>query len=91
MCCYNTAINCFHFVAGDNGRIEYLITAGDENEDFQILPNGTILTKHEMDRESKSAYNLVVTAKDCAAVPQRRLSSTVQVKRNIYYFFFFLY
>lgn len=67
------------YISGNNGRIEYIITAGDDNGDFEIVQNGTILTKHEVDRETKSSYNLVVTAKDCAREPETRLSSTVQV------------
>ncbi|XP_055921859.1 cadherin-related tumor suppressor [Eupeodes corollae] len=66
--------------SGDNGRIEYSITAGDDNDDFEIAQNGTIRTKRELDREAKNSYNLVVTARDCAKEPeQRKLSSTVQV------------
>lgn len=50
-----------------------------------MAENGTILTKRELDRETISTYNLVVTAKDCARQPEKRLSSTVQV---IIFFFF---
>lgn len=64
---------------GNNGRIEYSITAGDDNNDFVILPNGTIRTQHALDRETNPMYNLVVTARDCAKEPEKRLSSTVQV------------
>uniref|UniRef100_A0A182PJ69 Cadherin-related tumor suppressor n=1 Tax=Anopheles epiroticus TaxID=199890 RepID=A0A182PJ69_9DIPT len=62
-----------------NGRIEYSITAGDDNEDFQIMNNGSIRTRRSLDRETKSSYSLVVTARDCAKEPEKRLSSTVQV------------
>lgn len=65
-------------LSGDNGKIEYSITAGDDNEEFQVLPNGTIYTKKLLDRETKSSYNLIVMAKDCAE-EDRRLSATVQV------------
>ncbi|XP_067625323.1 cadherin-related tumor suppressor-like [Eurosta solidaginis] len=65
--------------SGDNGRIEYAITSGDDNNDFEIAANGTIRTRRELDRETKSSYNLIVTARDCAKQPQQRLSSTVQV------------
>lgn len=65
--------------SGYNGRIEYSITAGDDNNDFEIVQNGTIRTKRALDRETISTYNLVVTAKDCAKEPEKRLSSTVQV------------
>uniref|UniRef100_A0A1B0CD99 Cadherin domain-containing protein n=1 Tax=Lutzomyia longipalpis TaxID=7200 RepID=A0A1B0CD99_LUTLO len=65
--------------SGDNGRIEYSITAGDDNDDFEITPSGTIKTRQMLDRETKATYNLVVTARDCAEEVQKRLSSTVQV------------
>ncbi|XP_011183876.2 cadherin-related tumor suppressor [Zeugodacus cucurbitae] len=52
--------------SGDNGRIEYAITSGDDNNDFEIAANGTIRTRRELDRETKSSYNLIVTARDCA-------------------------
>lgn len=78
------------FFAGDNGRIEYTITAGDDNDDFQMAENGTILTKRELDRETISTYNLVVTAKDCARQPEKRLSSTVQVNIHHTKTFFFV-
>ncbi|KAG5675437.1 hypothetical protein PVAND_005341 [Polypedilum vanderplanki] len=64
--------------SGDNGRIEYSITAGND-DDFEIVSNGTIYTKRMLDRETKSTYNLVVTARDCAKDVDKRLSSTVQV------------
>lgn len=64
---------------GINGRIEYSITSGDDNEDFQILSNGTIRTRRALDRESKSSYSLIVSARDCAKEPEKQLSSTVQV------------
>ncbi|GAB0089240.1 Cadherin-related tumor suppressor [Sergentomyia squamirostris] len=65
--------------SGDNGKIEYSITAGDDNQDFEITPSGTIRTRQLLDRETKATYSLVVTARDCAEDPQKRLSSTVQV------------
>lgn len=77
--CYKNKYKKLNILSGNNGRIEYIITAGDDNGDFEIVQNGTILTKHEVDRETKSSYNLVVTAKDCAREPETRLSSTVQV------------
>ncbi|XP_046802630.1 cadherin-related tumor suppressor isoform X1 [Lucilia cuprina] len=52
--------------SGDNGRIEYTITSGDDNNDFEIFSNGTIRTQRTLDRETKSSYNLIVTARDCA-------------------------
>lgn len=64
---------------GNNGRIEYSITAGDDNNDFLMLQNGTIRTQRILDRETIPMYNLVVTARDSAKDPEKRLSSTVQV------------
>ena len=71
----------YFLLTGDNGRIEYSITAGDDNNDFEIVQNGTIYTKRLLDRETKGTYNLVVTAKDCAKEVEKRLSSTVQVRK----------
>jgi protocadherin Fat 4 len=67
------------YVAGDNGRIVYSISAGDDDNDFAIAQNGTIYTTKLLDREAKSLYNLVVMATDQARATQQRLSSTVQV------------
>lgn len=66
-------------ITGDNGLVEYKITAGDDNNDFEIVKNGSILTKRSLDRETKSTYNLLVTATDSAKAPEKKLSSTVQV------------
>ncbi|XP_068085239.1 cadherin-related tumor suppressor [Anabrus simplex] len=65
--------------SGDNGRIQYSISSGDDAGDFTIIQNGTIMTTRTLDRETKSLYNLVVMATDQAKPPQVRLSSTVQV------------
>lgn len=65
--------------AGENGKIAYSITSGDERGNFQIASNGTIMTTRVLDRETHGLYNLVVTATDQAAAPEKRLSSTVQV------------
>lgn len=71
------------YVAGDNGRIVYSISAGDEDNDFAIAQNGTIYTTKLLDRETKSLYNLVVMATDQAKATQQRLSSTVQVGSSV--------
>nr|CAD7463601.1 unnamed protein product [Timema tahoe] len=65
--------------AGDNGRISYSIVSGDDEEDFDITSNGTVVTRRTLDRETRSLYNLVVRAEDQAISPQKILSSTVQV------------
>ncbi|KAG5892988.1 hypothetical protein JTB14_031839 [Gonioctena quinquepunctata] len=65
--------------SGKNREILYSITSGDENSDFKIFQNGTISTNNQLDRETQGIYNLVVTATDQAVIPNKRLSSTVQV------------
>ncbi|KAK2725567.1 cadherin-related tumor suppressor-like [Artemia franciscana] len=65
--------------SGNNGKLEFKITGGDEEKHFGIDANGTLFTVKELDREEQSAFNLIVTAIDMAELPQKRLSSTVQV------------
>lgn len=60
-----------------------MITAGDDNNDFTIMTNGSIVTKHALDRETIPMYSLTITARDCAIEPEKRLSSTVQVSGRI--------
>ncbi|XP_022254786.1 cadherin-related tumor suppressor-like [Limulus polyphemus] len=65
--------------SGDNGNIIYAIVEGDRDNQFGISANGTIFTSKPLDRETKSFYNLIVSATDQAWPEERRLSSTVQV------------
>ncbi|XP_022249667.1 cadherin-related tumor suppressor-like [Limulus polyphemus] len=65
--------------SGDNGKIEYDIVGGDEDNQFGVSANGTIFTSEPLDRETHSFYNLIVSATDQAWPVERRLSSTVQV------------
>lgn len=74
-----SVFNIFYLISGENGKIVYSITSGDENKDFEIFPNGTIATRKLLDRETQAIYNLVVTATDKAISPEKPLSSTVQV------------
>lgn len=67
-----------------------MITAGDDNNDFTIMTNGSIVTKHALDRETIPMYSLTITARDCASEPEKRLSSTVQVSGRINMFHFYL-
>ncbi|KAI8035371.1 hypothetical protein M5D96_011814 [Drosophila gunungcola] len=52
--------------SGNNGLIEYSITAGDADLEFGIDSNGTIRTRRQLDREHRALYTLTVTARDCA-------------------------
>lgn len=65
--------------SADNGKVIYTIVSGDEDNDFDIAPNGTVYTKKSLDRERKSLYNLILKATDSPPPPARALSSTVQV------------
>lgn len=65
--------------SGDNGKVIYAIASGDDNNDFNIAPNGTVYTRKSLDRESKPLYSLVLSASDSPAPPAHPLSSTVQV------------
>lgn len=64
---------------GDNGKLVYSIIGGNENEQFRITQNGTIMTAKPLDRETQSLYNLIIMATDQAKPPEKRLSSNVQV------------
>lgn len=75
----NTPFHDFFAPPGDNGKVVYSITSGDDDHDFEIAQNGTVMTRRLLDRETRSLYNLVVTAHDQAQPPSARLSSTVQV------------
>nr|CAG4640600.1 EOG090X0007 [Eulimnadia texana] len=65
--------------SGENGRVVYSISGGNDENQFDISQNGTIYTTKALDRETKSLYNLVVMATDQAKNVDKRLSSTVQV------------
>ncbi|XP_034946688.1 cadherin-related tumor suppressor [Chelonus insularis] len=69
--------------SGNNGRIIYDIIDGDDNNDFDIAPNGTIFTKKMLDREVKFIYSLIIRARDCPELSIKSLSSTVQVTITI--------
>uniref|UniRef100_A0A1A9W0E8 Cadherin domain-containing protein n=1 Tax=Glossina brevipalpis TaxID=37001 RepID=A0A1A9W0E8_9MUSC len=79
--------------SGDNGRIEYTITSGDDNNDFEIFSNGTIRTRHLLDRETKIGhkkiniqilYRVSIALKDVNDEEPRFVSSNVtEMQENI--------
>lgn len=71
--------------SGDNGRILYAITGGDEDGDFGVASNGTLFTRRLLDRERKPLYNLMLSVTDSPLPPARPLSSTVQVCVNFFF------
>uniref|UniRef100_A0A669BKZ6 Protocadherin-16 n=1 Tax=Oreochromis niloticus TaxID=8128 RepID=A0A669BKZ6_ORENI len=64
--------------AGDNGRINYKITAGDPSGDFRLDgQSGVLSTSRPLDREKRPGYSLTVIAQDQGHPP---LSSTATVE-----------
>ena len=61
--------------SGDNGRIDYRITAGD-NDTFGVFPDGQIYLKSALDREQSDYYSLTVGASD-NGVPERSSTQTL--------------
>ncbi|OQR71487.1 cadherin-related tumor suppressor-like [Tropilaelaps mercedesae] len=49
---------------GDNGRVAYNISAGNEELRFGIFPDGQMFVRRPLDREQRELYELVVTASD---------------------------
>ena len=66
---------------GQNKEVTYTITTGNEEGTFKInKTTGLITLNHTLDRETKAAYRLVVTATDHGILP---LSSSVDVKVTV--------
>ena len=61
--------------SGENGRIDYRITAGD-NDTFGVFPDGQIYLKSALDREKSDYYSLTVGASD-NGVPERSSTQTL--------------
>ncbi|KAM9729569.1 protocadherin-16 [Menidia menidia] len=66
--------------SGPGGELEYRITAGDPDRDFQLHTNtGALSTSRRLDRETKAEYKLEVVAVDLGS-PAFSATVTVQVK-----------
>nr|XP_015817127.2 protocadherin-16 [Nothobranchius furzeri] len=66
--------------SGPGGELEYRITAGDPDGDFQLHPGtGALSTSRNLDREKKAEYNLDVVAMDRGS-PALSATAAVQVK-----------
>ncbi|XP_077402425.1 protocadherin-16 isoform X2 [Vanacampus margaritifer] len=67
--------------SGAGGELEYRITAGDPNGDFQLgASTGALSTRRALDRETKAEYTLEVTATDGGGPP---LSTVVTVEVRV--------
>ncbi|TSX58293.1 Protocadherin-16 [Bagarius yarrelli] len=65
--------------SGDSGRVEYRITAGDQDGDFQLDSNtGALSTSRPLDRERKDRYLLEVIAQDRGS-PSLTATATMEV------------
>uniref|UniRef100_A0AAX7TEQ5 Protocadherin-16 n=1 Tax=Astatotilapia calliptera TaxID=8154 RepID=A0AAX7TEQ5_ASTCA len=65
--------------AGDNGRINYKITAGDSSGDFRLDgQSGVLSTSRPLDREKRPGYSLTVIAQD-QGHPALSSTATVEV------------
>lgn len=59
----------FHVIAvdndlGENGKLTYNITRGNEDDRFGIFPDGHLYIAKELDRETKDLYKLSIVARD---------------------------
>lgn len=80
----STAVNTRFFVLsasdtdlGDNGKISFHIIEGNNDEKFNIFPDGYLYVKSLLDREEKDYYALTVMVEDHGKPIKR--SSTVPV------------
>ncbi len=69
----------FSSLSGDNGAFKLSVAGGDEEEVFFINPTGSLCLNTELDRESRSFYNLTVTANDCVQPASSQFTSTAHV------------
>ncbi|XP_078366665.1 protocadherin Fat 4-like [Oculina patagonica] len=79
----NTVVTVVHAVDDDEGlagEIIYAITAGNVGNAFAINSSGSITVATKLDRETKSTYELTITAQDRAGDPK---SASVEVDINI--------
>lgn len=66
--------------AGLNSALVYSITRGNDNQEFRISKQGTLLTSSFLDREKIAHYSLQITVADSAIIPsQRHMSSTMVI------------
>ncbi|XP_053297977.1 protocadherin-16 [Pleuronectes platessa] len=66
--------------SGPGGQLEYRITAGDPQGDFQLhVSTGALSTSRGLDRETNAVYNLEVVATDRGS-PALSTTATVEVK-----------
>ncbi|KAH8041489.1 hypothetical protein HPB51_016934 [Rhipicephalus microplus] len=55
---------------GDNGRVSYEISEGNDEGRFGVFPDGTVYVKKALDREWRDLYALTVVARDHGEPPR---------------------
>ncbi|XP_075544524.1 cadherin-related tumor suppressor fat [Dermacentor variabilis] len=55
---------------GDNGRVSYQISEGNDEGRFGVFPDGTVYVKKALDREWRDLYALTVVARDHGEPPR---------------------
>ena len=55
---------------GDNGKVIYNITRGNEDKAFGVFPDGMLYVARELDRETKDLYKLSLVARDKGIEPR---------------------
>ncbi|KAL4230607.1 Protocadherin Fat 4 [Mactra antiquata] len=63
---------------GDNGRLTFNITRGNEDRRFGLFPDGFLYIAQELDRETKDLYKLSIVAHD-NGTPQRSSECNITV------------
>lgn len=62
---YVTSVKAVDADSGENSRVTYTITSGNDKDDFSIdTLTGIIKTKKRLDREMYDKYTLEITASD---------------------------
>lgn len=56
--------------SGDNGRVSYEITEGNQEGRFGVFPDGAVYVKKALDREWRDLYALTVRARDHGERPR---------------------
>ncbi|XP_071951789.1 protocadherin-9-like isoform X2 [Antedon mediterranea] len=64
---------------GRNGVIEYSIKGGDKYDAFQILSNGTVMTKQRLSKDWEGVYDLKINVSDKANVEKKSSATTLTI------------
>ena len=71
-------LDCIDIDAGSNGEVEYEISSSFPQNDFNILPDGTLQVRNPLNASQISGYNLLITCMDLGS-PVRSNTTTVSI------------